>query len=92
MSATTGARLVEAVREVAFPLTGSGGDHDPLLELVGDARVVLLGEASHGTHEFYRTSHDFSADCPSSSTPCCTSTRRGRWSRSRPPETFQFGV
>jgi erythromycin esterase-like protein len=26
---------------------------DRLLELVGDAHFVLLGEASHGTHEFY---------------------------------------
>ena len=25
-----------------------------MLECVGDARFVLLGEASHGTHEFYR--------------------------------------
>lgn len=24
------------------------------MELIGDARFVLLGEASHGTHEFYR--------------------------------------
>ena len=36
------------------PLTGGIADLDPLLELVGDARFVLLGEASHGTHEFYR--------------------------------------
>ncbi|TDD66750.1 erythromycin esterase family protein [Actinomadura rubrisoli] len=28
-------------------------DLDPLLERVGDARCVLLGEASHGTHEYY---------------------------------------
>ena len=29
-------------------------DYDRLLEFIGDARFVLLGEASHGTHEFYR--------------------------------------
>ncbi|PXY28451.1 protein-L-isoaspartate O-methyltransferase [Prauserella muralis] len=29
-------------------------DLDPLLERIGDARFVLLGEASHGTAEFYR--------------------------------------
>ncbi len=28
-------------------------DLDPLLERIGDARIVLLGEASHGTHEYY---------------------------------------
>jgi erythromycin esterase-like protein len=36
------------------PLTGRADDYDPLIQLIGDARVVLLGEASHGTHEFYR--------------------------------------
>lgn len=28
---------------------------DLLLEYIGNAQVVLLGEASHGTHEFYQT-------------------------------------
>src|SRR5690606_33986371 len=32
---------------------GDPGDLDPLLERIGDARFVLLGEASHGTHEYY---------------------------------------
>ncbi len=31
----------------------SSRDIDPLLERIGDARHVLLGEASHGTHEYY---------------------------------------
>src|SRR6059058_736961 len=43
----------EAVREIAQPLGGDTHDYDALLELIGDARIVLLGEASHGTHEFY---------------------------------------
>ncbi len=38
----------------ARPLVGGPTDFDDLLELVGDARFVLIGEASHGTHEFYR--------------------------------------
>ncbi|GAB4229425.1 MAG: protein-L-isoaspartate(D-aspartate) O-methyltransferase [Methyloligellaceae bacterium] len=29
-------------------------DIGPLIERIGDARVVLIGEASHGTSEFYR--------------------------------------
>ena len=29
-------------------------DLGPLLERIGDARIVLLGEATHGTSEFYR--------------------------------------
>lgn len=35
-------------------IAGSRGDYDGIIELVGDRRIVLLGEASHGTHEFYR--------------------------------------
>ncbi|HEU0078335.1 MAG TPA: erythromycin esterase family protein [Longimicrobiaceae bacterium] len=45
---------IEAVRGAAVPLRGEAGDWDALLALVGDARLVLLGEATHGTHEFYR--------------------------------------
>jgi erythromycin esterase-like protein len=44
---------ISAIRAAARPLTGGAHDYDPLLDLVGDARFVLLGEATHGTHEFY---------------------------------------
>jgi erythromycin esterase-like protein len=54
MPETTITKLTQAVRDAAHPLTGEPTDYDPLMELVGDARFVLIGEASHGTHEFYR--------------------------------------
>jgi erythromycin esterase-like protein len=47
------ARVAEVVRAAARPLAGAGTDYDPLLEMIGAARFALLGEASHGTHEFY---------------------------------------
>src|SRR5579864_9429961 len=46
--------LISAIRRSAYQLTGGTTDFDPLLKAVGDARFVLIGEASHGTHEFYR--------------------------------------
>lgn len=45
---------VRAVRGAARVLAGRSSDYDSLVERVGDARFVLLGEATHGTHEFYR--------------------------------------
>src|ERR671923_2979522 len=48
------ARAAAAVQAAARPLTGAADDYDALLDLIGDARFALLGEASHGTHEFYR--------------------------------------
>jgi erythromycin esterase-like protein len=49
----TDAALIEALRAAAYPLAGSARDYDPLMERIGEARFALLGEASHGTHEFY---------------------------------------
>src|SRR5256714_9909886 len=43
----------EFVREIVQPLRGDANDYDALVKLIGDAWIVLLGEASHGTHEFY---------------------------------------
>jgi erythromycin esterase-like protein len=47
------ARLAGTVRQAAHPLTGSVDQYDRLLDLIGDAPLVLVGEATHGTHEFY---------------------------------------
>ncbi len=52
-------RLEETIRGARRPLRAPA-DLDPLLERIGDARVVLLGEASHGTHEFYTWRHRIS--------------------------------
>ena len=46
------AALTSQVRAMARPLRGAD-DLDPLLEFIGDARYVLLGEASHGTADYY---------------------------------------
>src|SRR5438105_2795755 len=42
------------VRPAARAITSSA-DYDPLVEMAGEAQCVLIGEASHGTHEFYAT-------------------------------------
>jgi len=49
-----GRELIRAVRKSARPVTGESADFDALLRLAGNSRFVLIGEASHGTHEFYR--------------------------------------
>ena len=54
MQSMTDPKLIEALREKLHALPGTAQDHDRLMDLVGDARYVLIGEASHGTHEFYR--------------------------------------
>lgn len=45
---------IPALQSAVHRLTGAPEDFDPLLEQIGAARFALLGEASHGTHEFYR--------------------------------------
>jgi erythromycin esterase-like protein len=54
MSLVAPKTVIEALRDSARPLLGAPQDFEPLLDLVGTARFVLVGEASHGTHEFYR--------------------------------------
>src|SRR2546422_6218167 len=54
MALSVSDRPVSILRESVHPLSGAKDDYDPLIELVGNARYVLLGEATHGTHEFYK--------------------------------------
>jgi erythromycin esterase-like protein len=47
-----GPALLDEVRSLCRPLH-TPADLDPLMARIGDTRMVLLGEASHGTSEFY---------------------------------------
>ncbi len=50
---TTASLQASAARAVST-ITGASSDYDALLDLIGDRRFVLIGEASHGTRDFYR--------------------------------------
>lgn len=41
------------IRDAAHAVGGHPSDYDALLSSIGDARIVLLGEDTHGTREFY---------------------------------------
>ena len=56
------AELLAWIREHAIPLqsalpTDNNDDLLPLKEMIGDARIVALGEATHGTSEFFTIKH-----------------------------------
>lgn len=46
--------LIEKIQKKAVRLNHESDAADEIMELVGNARFVLIGEASHGTHEFYK--------------------------------------
>src|SRR3954470_2555789 len=45
--------IIAALREQVLPLR-TEDDLDAVLDHIGDASLVLMGEASHGTSEFYQ--------------------------------------
>jgi protein-L-isoaspartate(D-aspartate) O-methyltransferase len=54
-TASPPAQVAALIREEAEPFDDlETADLQALLERIGDSRVVLLGEATHGTSEFYR--------------------------------------
>ena len=44
--------VVNSIKQREYP-PKSKVDLKPLLKGIGNARIVMLGEASHGTHEYY---------------------------------------
>ena len=55
MVATSEEKLIKMTADAADPFGAIDTvDLSPLLERIGDARIVLLGEATHDTSEFYR--------------------------------------
>jgi erythromycin esterase-like protein len=48
----------EDLRRSARSLDAESSDYGAVLDLVGNASLVLLGEGSHGTHDFYQTRAD----------------------------------
>src|ERR1043165_5630424 len=48
-------RINKAVHDRAHRVFGTDSDWDPLISDIGSSRFVLIGEASHGTHDFYYT-------------------------------------
>lgn len=43
---------INLLRKHSRPLKNTA-DLQPLMDRIGDAKIVMLGEASHGTHEYY---------------------------------------
>jgi erythromycin esterase-like protein len=45
---------LSTLRSALVPLASTPDAYSPLLDAIGKSRFALIGEASHGTHEFYR--------------------------------------
>lgn len=66
-------RLAIDLAHALIPLKGSVRDDEALFGIIGDAPIVLIGESTHGTYEFYRAraeitkrliaDHGFTAVC-----------------------------
>lgn len=53
-------KLIETLNAAIVPLSNRTNKYSSVLEKIGDARFVLIGEATHGTHEFYQARAEIS--------------------------------
>ncbi|MEH7388544.1 erythromycin esterase family protein [Bacillus sp. JJ1521] len=51
-------KMIQAIQQHSNPITGSKNDLDPLVSAITNQKYILLGEASHGTSEFYKIRAD----------------------------------
>ncbi|MEZ5758360.1 MAG: erythromycin esterase family protein [Emcibacteraceae bacterium] len=52
--------LISAIEKCAYPAGEATDEYDSIIEASSDKQFVLIGEASHGTEEFYRTRSEIS--------------------------------
>jgi len=72
--------------DTLLPLTGADTDYDPLVERTVQSRFVLIGEASHGTHEFYGERAEITKRLIAAIHRSC---RRGRLARRLPRQPLR---
>ncbi|WP_148863721.1 erythromycin esterase family protein [Marinobacter fonticola] len=53
--ATETASELDQLQKALIPLHNCANDYDPLLRMCKNRSLILMGEATHGTHEFYET-------------------------------------
>lgn len=90
MAAATEKLQTMTLRQSAQPITGAANDYDRLMDRIGTARFILIGEASHGTFEFYQQRDAIILiDETRALEPLERSTR---WESGEPPETYPTGL
>ena len=55
-------QLINVITDASIPLPQQPDQYASLLNKIGDSRFVLIGEATHGTHEFYQTRIDITKE------------------------------
>ena len=82
----------ELVREIAQPLSGGSDHYHALPALIVNARFVLIGEATHGTHEFYSERATITKRLIDETQAVEPLERTSVWEESELPWTYPFRV